>query len=302
VTRDNAAVTVSGDGWTYRLDTTTGTLSSMSVDGRELLRAGPRLDLYRPPTSNENYLWWWPIEREEGHKLGLDRLATTVTGVTTGTEADTAVVEVHSTAAAPGLADRLAFDQTMRFRVDARGTITLDHQVAGRGSGLTKLRYLPRVGVSLQVPDSMNRFAWYGKGPHENYNDRKRSARTGVWRSTVDDQYVRYSRPQAYGNHTDTRWATLSDGRHAGILVGGNLNVSVTPYDDLDRAEYDFQLPLVRNPGWVTLHAAAGETGVGDTPNSTQEQFQVSPAGPHRYELVLRPLTEGEVRAGGVPG
>ena len=297
LTRDGAAVVVAGKGWRYRFDTATGTLSSMSAGGRELLRTGPELDVYRPPTSNETY-GWGTADREVWHELGLDRLTTAVTGVSASTVDGAAVVEVRATATGkPGL---LAFDQVLRYRIDGRGTITLDHRVTPRGSRLGALPYLPRVGVSLRVPDSMDRFAYYGNGPQETYNDRTSGAFTGVWRDTVDGQYVRYSRPQAYGNHTGARWATLHDGRR-GLLVGGDVDVSVTPYDELARAEYDFQLPLVRNDGWVTLHAAAGETGMGETPNSVLDEFRVSPTRTHEYSLVIRPLTGDELRAGGVP-
>ncbi|MGN9911494.1 glycoside hydrolase family 2 TIM barrel-domain containing protein [Phytohabitans sp. LJ34] len=297
LTRDDKAVVVAGKGWRYRFDTATGTLTSMSAAGRELLRTGPELDVYRPPTSNETY-GWGTADREVWHDLGLDRLTTAVTGVSASTVDGAAVVEVRATATGkPGL---LAFDQVLRYRIDGRGTITLDHTVTPRGSRLGSLPYLPRVGVSLRVPESMDRFAYYGKGPHETYNDRSSGAFTGVWRDTVDGQYVRYSRPQAYGNHTGARWATLHDGRR-GLLVGGDIDVSVTPYDELARAEYDFQLPLVRNDGWVTLHAAAGETGMGETPNSVLDEFRVSPTRTHEYSLVIRPLTGDEMRAGGVP-
>lgn len=297
LTRDDGAIVVSGPDWTYRFDTATGTLASMDADGRELLRTGPQLDVYRPPTSNETYDWG-TADRNVWHELGLDRLRTAVTGVDASSEDGTVLVEVRSTASGSG--DLLAFDQTMRYRIDGQGTITLDHRVTPRGSRLSALPYLPRVGVQIQVPDSMRKFAWYGRGPHETYNDRSSGAFTGVWRSTVDEEYVRYSRPQAYGNHTDARWASLSDGRRAGLLVAGDLDVSVTPYDELARAEYDFQLPLVRNKGWVTLHAAAGETGMGETPNSVLDEFRVSATRPHDYTLTLRPLTAREIRAGGV--
>lgn len=296
--RDGAAITVSGRDWTYRFNG--GDLASMRVDGRELLHAGPRLDIYRPPTSNETYDWG-TADREIWHDLGIDRLQTTVTGVDTRTEGDETVVEVRSTVAAPGLEALFSVAQTIRYRIDARGTITLVHDVVPSGSRASSLPYLPRVGIQLQVPDEMQEFAWYGRGPEESYNDRRSGSPMGVYRSTVEEEYVRYSRPQAYGNHTDTRWATLSDGRRSGLLVGGNLNVSVTPYDDLDRAEYDHQLPLVRNNGWVTLHTGGGgETGMGETPNSVLAPFAVSATRPHHYEMVLRPLTRAEIRNDGV--
>lgn len=290
-------VTVSGRGFAYRF--AAGTLTSMRAAGRELLRGGPQLDVYRPPTSNETYDWGTE-DRRIWHETGLDRLRTTVTGVSTRTEADAAVVEVHSVAAGPGTEALLSFDQTLTYRIDRRGTVTLRQDVAAKGSRVGALPYLPRVGISLRVPDSMHRFAYYGRGPQESYNDRRSGAPMGVYRSTVDREYVRYSRPQANGNHTDTRWATLRDGR-AGLLVGGTSDVSVTAYDDLDRAEYDHQLPLVRNKDWVTLHAEAGETGMGETPNSVLAPYRLSPTRPYSHELVLRPLTHAEVAAGGVP-
>ncbi|GLY06888.1 glycoside hydrolase family 2 TIM barrel-domain containing protein [Actinoplanes sp. NBRC 101535] len=289
-------ITVQGEGWRYRFDD--GSLVSLADDGRELLRSGPALDVYRPPTSNETYSWG-TADRTLWHAAGLDDLHYGVSSVTSAMSGRDAVITVESTATG----NDLEFRQTQTYRIDAAGTITLTHQVQGSGSRLAGLPYLPRVGVAMKVPADLSTFAWYGTGPQETYNDRQSGATVDVWKSTVDEQYVRYSRPQAYGNHTGTRWATLSDGR-AGILVGSpageSLDVSVTRYDDLDRAEYDHQLPLVRNRDWVTLHAATGETGMGETPNSVQSQYRVSPTAAYRYDLVLRPLTAKEARAGGV--
>jgi beta-galactosidase len=86
----------------------------------------------------------------------------------------------------------------------------------------------------------------------ENYADRKDGTPIGLYSSTVDGQYVEYYDPQDYGNHDDVRWASLTDGKTGGLLVAGDLEVAVTPYDDADRAAYPFALK--RNPGWNTLH------------------------------------------------
>ncbi|MCA2214199.1 glycoside hydrolase family 2 TIM barrel-domain containing protein [Jidongwangia harbinensis] len=297
VAQQGDTVTVRGPGFSYRFDD--GALTSMRARNTELLHGGPQLDVYRPPTSNETYDWGTE-DRVIWHEIGLDRLRTTVTGVQTRTEADAVVVEVRSVVAGRGTEELLSFDQTMRYRIDRRGTVALTQHVVPQGSRVAAMPYLPRVGVSLRLPDEMQQFAFYGRGPHESYNDRRSGARMGVYRSTVADQYVRYSRPQAYGNHTDARWASLHDGR-AGLLVGGMSDVSVTEFDDLDRAEYDHQLPQVRNRGWVTLHAEAGETGMGETPNSVLAPYFLSPTRAYSHELVLRPLTAAEVRADGVP-
>lgn len=78
-------------------------------------------------------------------------------------------------------------------------------------------------------------------------------------------------------------------------MAGAN-DVSVTPYDDLDRAAYPFQLQ--RNKGWVTLHASHAVTGVGDTPNPVRTRSRVRPDSTYEYVLTLRPLTTQEARAG----
>lgn len=293
LTSTAGTITVSGDDFRYRFDG--GALASMRAGGRELLKGGPALSVHRPPTSNETYDW----NVNDGgvwHDIGLDALSHTVTSVHTSAEPDAAVVEVVERYSGK----TIVFDQTLRYRIDRNGTVTLRQQVTPSGSGTASLPYLPRVGLSVKVPDAMQKFAFYGRGPHETYNDRKSGAAMGVYRSTVADEYVRYSRPQAYGNHTDARWASLTDGRD-GLLVGGMNDVSVTAYDELARAEYDHQLPLVKNRGWVTLHALAGETGMGETPNSVLPPYRLPANRPYAQELVLRPLTTGEAARGGVP-
>ena len=77
-------------------------------------------------------------------------------------------------------------------------------------------------------------FTWYGRGPWENYSDRKHSSFVGVYSGKVADQYYPYIRPQESGNKTDVRWAELTDKDGFGIRVVGEglLNVSaldVTP-------------------------------------------------------------------------
>ncbi|GAA1641488.1 glycoside hydrolase family 2 TIM barrel-domain containing protein [Actinoplanes couchii] len=296
IKKDGDTITVRGDGWRYRF--AGGSLTSLAADGRELLKAGPELDVHRPPTSNETY-GWGTADRNVWHEVGLDRLKTTVESVAGSTEDGQAVITVRSTAAAPGLNSLFAIGQTLRYRIDARGTLTLDHQVRPSGTRAGDLPYLPRVGVSVRVPDSLDEFTWYGTGPHETYNDRRSGSTVGVWSSDADDQYVAYARPQANGNHTGTRWAALTDGDRTGLLVGAptgaSLDVSISRHDDLDRAEYAHQLPFARNDGWLTLHAATGETGMGETPNSVLAPYRLSPTRTYDYSLVLRPLPKGRL-------
>jgi beta-galactosidase len=115
----------------------------------------------------------------------------------------------------------------------------------------------------------------------------------------VDRQFNDYYRPQDFGNHADTRWATLSDGR-AGLLVAGDLDVRVSRYDDLDRAPYPFALK--KNDGWTTLHASHRVTGVSETFHEPLPQFQVEAGNEYAYSVLLRPLTPAEAATGTLGG
>lgn len=301
--QDARTVTVTGGGFRYVFDKAKGTLTSMRSNGAELLRTGPELDVWRPPISNETYTWG----RAEG-RTGARRAWTAWSPRRAPSPSRPAAVParpgarprapcgpkvtVEITSTVSGEADAW-FDQTTTYVVDGAGQIDLTHRVVPQGRVRT-LPYLARIGHTLKAPDRFSTFAWYGRGKAENYTDRKDGTQMGVWSSSVDDQYVQYYRPQDHGNHDDVRWALLTDGR-AGLLVAGDLEVGVTPYDDLDRALYPFARQ--RNPGWNTLHVDHSVTGVGDTPNPVRPEYQVRPDREYSYTTLLRPLTPAEARA-----
>ena len=77
---------------------------------------------------------------------------------------------------------------------------------------------VPRIGVRFRLPATMNRLAYLGRGPQENYWDRKAGSPIELYNSTADDQYFPYVRPQENGHHCDTRWLSLN-GRGKSLLI-----------------------------------------------------------------------------------
>ncbi|MFQ5722505.1 MAG: beta-galactosidase small subunit, partial [Candidatus Aminicenantales bacterium] len=84
-----------------------------------------------------------------------------------------------------------------------------------------KLPEMYRFGMRLQIPEEFEKLEYYGRGPHENYWDRKTSAFVGHYRSSVNEQFVPYISPQENGYRTDVRWLALSNETGKGVLFQG---------------------------------------------------------------------------------
>jgi len=96
------------------------------------------------------------------------------------------------------------------------------------------------MGMQMQLSEDFTNLKWFGRGPHENYIDRKTSADIGLYESTVADQYVPYIRPQENGYKTDVRWLSLTDDNGTGILVSGDPLIC---FSALNYTHDDFESP-----------------------------------------------------------
>ncbi len=101
------------------------------------------------------------------------------------------------------------------YQVMGDGSIKVDASFNPEG----ELPELARLGVVLILSEGMEDYAWYGRGPHENYPDRKASTSMNLWRSNVTSQFVDYPFPQENGNKEDVYFLTLTDSRNNGIKI-----------------------------------------------------------------------------------
>jgi len=293
VREEGRSVEISGSGFRYVLDRTAGTLSSMAYNGIELLKSGPALDVWRPPTSNETERDWGgaPIA-DQWRRAGLDRLRTRCREVSVRREKQRATVSVRTVAQADECDSGFESDYVYAFEGD--GGVTIDHRVKPFGP---MPAWLPRIGIEMILSDALQQFTWHGRGPFETYPDRKTGARIGVFSGSVDDQYVPYLVPQDYGNKTDVRWAALTGPDGAGLFICGErpLNVSVHHYstDNLTRASYPFR--LVKQDG-VTVNLDPEVCGLGETPVKTQPRFRVLPV-ETAYRIRLKPFDPAKISA-----
>ena len=97
---------------------------------------------------------------------------------------------------------------------------------------------VPRIGVRFRLPASMNQVEYFGRGPAENYGDRNAGSMVGLYKSTAEELYFPYVRPQENGHHTDTRWVSLSTGKKGLLIQADNtigfnaLRNSIEDFDD----------------------------------------------------------------------
>lgn len=124
------------------------------------------------------------------------------------------------------------------YTVFADGRIRVRHQI------VSKKQDLQRVGLLITMPREFERVSWYGRGPHENYCDRRMGARLGLYRMEVADMEHSYMRPQENGSRCDVKWLTVStkNGRHIHVssCQKGDLTFSAHHYtlDALEQADH----------------------------------------------------------------
>lgn len=126
---------------------------------------------------------------------------------------------------------------------------------------------LPRLGIVIELPRDYEQLSWYGRGPWDNYPDRKQSCPIGMWKSTVSKQYVHYPRPQDSGNHEECTLVELKTKKGKGIrieAVEAPFSFSALPYSAqyLASKSHDYEL---QDQGKVFLSIDCAVMGLGNS-------------------------------------
>ena len=121
-------------------------------------------------------------------------------------------------------------DYTLTYTMLPDGQLRVDAEFTADRDG-AETPELPRFGMLLTLNKSYGNFNWYGRGPWENYCDRKHSALLGLYGGRVADMRHHYTRPQETGNHCDVRWASLTDPSGFGLKVTGLQPLEVNALD-----------------------------------------------------------------------
>ena len=257
--KDNV-IAVTTPNLTFKLDRTTGLISEYAYNGKSMLGEGGTLkpNFWRAPTDNDMgaglqkkfKVWKNPQMNLKNIDVKKDKKANTVTIVTSFD-----MPEVQ------GQMDitYLVFANTGAVKV------TEDFK-ATEGA---KVSDMFRFGMLLQMPYSMEKSTYYGRGPIENYSDRKDCMRIAIYNDDADNQYFPYIRPQESGTKSDIRWWKQTDATGLGLQVkscapfyASALHFDTEELDDGDEKEQRHSFDLKKSK-FTNLFLDAAHMGVG---------------------------------------
>lgn len=252
---DTAAIAIHGASFDFLFSKKSGSITSIKSKGQEILAegGGPKLHLWRAPHQIDDM---WAYRSWE--KYGLKDLAWTASQVSFSKTA-TGGVLIQAFLTGKGKADFVVHQQ-VAYTIDANGTIHAYNDLAFNVSDIP----LARIGVRLLLNKDFNQVQYYGRGPMENYADRKSAQDIALYTSTPMDQMTGYEKPMECGNHEDVRWVSLSSGSSSLSVSSDStlLQFSALPYkdEDMEKVEYKIDLPT---PQLTALCISAHTLGVG---------------------------------------
>ncbi|MBN1351863.1 chitobiase/beta-hexosaminidase C-terminal domain-containing protein [candidate division KSB1 bacterium] len=206
-------IQIKGKQFAVSFDRAQGALSSWKVDNREFIASdqtragGPRLNIYRAPLDNDYEI------KKVWKKAVLGALQSEVLHFE-ARQINASTIQVHIEKLSSGK-DDIAFRHSCTYTIFGNGELFVDNQVKHEGN----VPSLARIGIEMAIASEFEQLRWYGRGPHENYSDRKNSAPVGFYRSTVHEQYVPYIMPQDNGSKQDVRWLALTNESDFGFMV-----------------------------------------------------------------------------------
>lgn len=262
-------IKVAGQGFSVSFDKKTGEMSQLLKDGVNILTAGggPKVHLWRAAHRNDD-MW----ANSVWEKYGVNNLQFSLVDIK-AQAVDMFTVKVTSTVKGQGK-EGFGVYHTATYLIKGDGSVKVDNEMQFEGMQIS----LGRIGVRMMLNKDLDHMKYFGRGPLENYNDRKSSADVGLYELTVNNQYE-YEKPMDRGNHEEVRWVNFTGGKIPALMIKSDANlmqVSALPHTDeqMFPVEYKIDLP----PSTATVFCLSTKTlGVGSASCGPRplEKFQV---------------------------
>ena len=256
-------------------DSKTGMMIGLRYDGQNMIHGqqGPALNWYRS-ISNDPREWIQPVVVLRGFdwKLAEDGKSASVQS-----QIEVKVGQVN-------------IPYTVRYRVYSNGRV----DVAADFTTESNFDLL-RLGLQMFLNPSLEQVEWYGRGPMENYRDRKNAAYMGRYKTTVTDMAEHYARAQTMGGRTDTHWLALTDGQGKGLRITATdtLDFSAQHYTDKDlwQVKYGHDLSDIHRAE-VVLNLDCIQRGLGNAScgPGPRPHYEIRKDTVYSYSFRMEPL------------
>ena len=281
VTEKGGKTIVTGKDFNFTFDNATGSLCGIQFEGKTILEDSPLLlSAFRAPVDNDNWArnqWFQQGLYDLKHKVQGKPVITDVNGQTVliaytvvsqakgkgGVKyrAGKAGQPYESVADATGDGEPVSFTTTQFYNIYPDGVVLLTSSIITSDPDLP----LPRLGYEVKLPSRFDQYTYYGRGPLNNYNDRKTGSFVGLYHSTVQEQFVNFPKPQSMGNREDVRWCALQDAEGYGLAFSselGTISTSALPWSALQMtlAQHPHELPASDG---TYLHLDCAVNGMG---------------------------------------
>lgn len=280
-------VTVEGKDFSYQFDAKKGILTSINYHGKEMIyeKNGFLFNWYRS-VDNDKYTDqnYYPTEEhilEEKH------------GISSGKKSFSINLEKEVIINRPEHPIHLKY--SIAYKIFANGVIDVN-------ATFKKPENQPiirRLGLRMKLMPGIDQVRWYGRGPRENYSDRKTGSLFGLYKGDVTnmENEEHYVRSQSMGNHEDTRWLTITNQEGSGLKVTAKdkLSFAILHYSDetLWKARHDFALPKLAKPySYLSLdriQQGLGNASCGPLP---LEKYMIPMDMPLHFSFRIEPLHE----------
>ncbi|RKR12203.1 beta-galactosidase [Maribacter vaceletii] len=271
-------IIVSSKHFSGKVSKSTGELVSLIVNKKEQIASPLKPNFYRPPIDNDlkgasSRMF---KKSKEFWEFLADKLETTsVTSVSENVnEAKILVSKQYK--------NDVKLDIIYKFLSDGKVIVTMNMDAKESLPGLV------RFGLTMGVPDTFKNTTFYGKGPWENYIDRKRGAEVDEFFFKTDALFYNYIYPQENGNRSDVRWLKLTESNKNGLTIEGapDFSFSIWPYSAKNITEANHPYDL-KKQGYYTLNLDLVQMSVGGTLSETLPQF-ILKSGKYNFEIVLK--------------
>lgn len=269
----------------------TGWLQAYSVKGIPVIKEPLQPYFWRMPTDNDignSMQLRCAVWKEAGAHAQLKSFSTTTSG------------------------EEQMMVQTTHALPDVDATYNTQYTISGNGdvevavsmiAGTQKLPELPRFGMRLILDKEFDNASWFGRGPFDNYWDRKYAAHVDLYQIPADSLFYPYPRAQESGYRTDVRWMALQNKGGVGLMAVGTPQISAgVLHFNMNHLDFDRNAPENNHGGsmpnedlvwWNIDLAQMGVGGDNSWGAKTHEQYTL-PYGNYAYRFVLKPVLKGE--------